>query len=97
MCIRDRYYEKALELDPENKAALEYQGELYVVTNRPQLANENLIKLESLCPKSCDELEKLQDFISSKIEKEKVNTRQQSPLYICKIKLRLYLRSKSYK
>ena len=69
----EKYYEKALELDPKNKAALEYQGELYVVTNRPQLANENLIKLESLCPKSCDELEKLQDFISSKTEKEKVN------------------------
>ncbi len=69
----EKYYEKALELDPENKAALEYQGELYVVTNRSELANENLIKLESLCPKSCDELEKLQDFISSKIEKEKVN------------------------
>ena len=69
----EKYYEKALELDPENKAALEYQGELYVATNRPKLANENLIKLESLCPKSCDELEKLQDFISSKIEKEKVN------------------------
>ena len=69
----EKYYEKALELDPENKAALEYQGELYVVTSRPQLANENLIKLQSLCPNSCDELEKLQEFISSKIEKEKVN------------------------
>ena len=69
----EKYYEKALELDPENKPALEYQGELYVVTNRLQLANENLIKLESLCPKSCDELEKLQDFISSKTEKEKVD------------------------
>ena len=69
----DKYYEKALELDPENKAALEYQGELYVVTNRPQLANENLIKLESLCPKSCDELEKLQDFIYGKTVKEKVD------------------------
>ena len=69
----EKYYEKALELDPENKAALEYQGELYVVTNRPQLANENLKKLESLCPKSCDELEKLQDFISGKTEKEKLD------------------------
>ena len=69
----EKYYETALELDPENKAALEYQGELYVVTNRPQLANKNLIKLESLCPNSCDELEKLQDFISGKTEKEKVN------------------------
>ena len=69
----EKYYKKALELDPENKAALEYQGELYGGTNRPQLANENLIKLESLCPKSCDELEKLQDFISGKTEKEKVD------------------------
>ena len=69
----EKYYETALELDPENKPALEYQGELYVVTNRPQLANENLKKLESLCPKSCDELEKLQDFISGKTEKEKVD------------------------
>ena len=69
----EKYYEKALELDPENKAALEYQGELYVVTNRHQMANENLIKLESLCPKSCDELEKLQDFISGKRKKEKVD------------------------
>ena len=51
---------KPLDLDPENKAALEYQGELYVVIDKPQLANENLIKLESLCPKSCDELEKLE-------------------------------------
>ena len=49
----EKYYETALELDPENKAALEYQGELYVVTNRPQLANKNLLKLESLCPNSC--------------------------------------------
>ena len=27
-------YEKALELDPENKIALEYQGELFVETER---------------------------------------------------------------
>ena len=68
-----KYYEKALDLDPENKAALEYQGELFVVLDKLQLANENLNKLKTLCPDSCDELEKLEDFISSKIEKEKIN------------------------
>ena len=69
----EKYYEKALELDPQNKAALEYQGELFVVLDRPRLANENLNKLKTLCPDSCDELEKLKDFISSKIVKEKIN------------------------
>jgi len=69
----EKYYEKALDLDPENKAALEYQGELFVVLDKLQLANENLNKLKTLCPDSCDELEKLKDFISSKIEKEKIN------------------------
>ena len=49
----EKYYEKALELDPKIKppriprrALCRYQWY--------QLANENLIKLESLCPKSCD-------------------------------------------
>ena len=69
----EKYYEKALDLDPENKAALEYQGELFVVLDKLQLANENLNKLKTLCPDSCDELEKLEHFISSKIEKEKIN------------------------
>ena len=69
----EKYYEKALDLDPENKAALEYQGELFVVLDKLQLANENLNKLKTLCPDSCDELEKLEDFISNKIEKEKIN------------------------
>ena len=69
----EKYYEKALELDPENKAALEYQGELFVVLDRLQMANENLNKLKSLCPDKCDELIKLEDFISNKKEKEKTN------------------------
>ena len=67
------YYQQALALNPRHTGALEYQGELFVALDKLQLANENLNKLKTLCPDSCDELEKLEDFISSKIEKEKIN------------------------
>ena len=61
------YYEKALNIDPDHKGALEYQGELFIQTNRQNLAEENLNKLISLCPNSCYELEKLQEFILNNI------------------------------
>ena len=63
------YYEKALNIDPEHKGALEYQGELYMQTNRPDLAQENLVKLVKLCPDSCYELQKLEEYISSTAKK----------------------------
>ena len=61
----EMYYEKALNIDPDHKGALEYQGELYMQTNRPDLAQENLVKLVKLCPDSCYELQKLEEYISS--------------------------------
>ena len=63
------YYKKALNIDPEHKGALEYQGELYMQTNRPDLAQENLVKLVKLCPDSCYELQKLEEYISSTAKK----------------------------
>ena len=60
----EMYYEKALNIDPDHKGALEYQGELYMQTNRPDLAQENLIRLVKLCPDSCYELQKLEQYIS---------------------------------
>ena len=65
----EMYYEKALNLDPDHKGALEYQGELYMQTNRQDLAKENLIKLVKLCPDSCYELQKLEEYISSTTDK----------------------------
>jgi|TARA_B100001093_G_scaffold215458_1_gene206701 Flp pilus assembly protein TadD len=62
-------YEKALKLDPENKIALEYQGELFVETDRSGLAQVNLNKLKELCPTSCDELEQLKLYINKEAEK----------------------------
>ncbi len=57
-------YEKALILEPNNKIALEYQGELYVEINKIDKAIINLSKLEKLCPNSCEELEMLKNYIN---------------------------------
>jgi hypothetical protein len=62
-------YEKALTLDSNNKAALEYQGELFAQTNRPLLAESNLARLKILCPDSCEEVEQLDSYIKRIAEK----------------------------
>ena len=65
----EQLYEKALTLDSNNKAALEYQGELFAQTNRPLLAESNLTKLKILCPDSCEEVEQLDSYIKGIAEK----------------------------
>ena len=57
-------YTKALNLDPDNKVAIEYQGELFVELGRLEEANANLAKLKALCPNSCEEAEQLKSFIA---------------------------------
>tara|TARA_B100000575_G_scaffold183032_1_gene147110 strand:+ start:41 stop:490 length:450 start_codon:yes stop_codon:yes gene_type:complete len=56
-------YKKALKLEPDNKVALEYQGELFVELGRMDQAMTNLLKLKELCPDSCEELEMLNNYI----------------------------------
>jgi Flp pilus assembly protein TadD len=60
------YYTKALELQPEHKAAREYLGELYVETGNMDKAKEQLAILAKLCPGGCEEREDLQKAISAK-------------------------------
>jgi Flp pilus assembly protein TadD len=60
------YYTKALELQPEHKAAREYLGELYVETGNMDKAKEQLAILAKLCPGGCEEREDLQKVINSK-------------------------------
>ena len=63
------YYNKALELRPDHKAAREYLGELYVETDDMAKANEQLAALQQLCPGGCDELSDLQQAIATKAPK----------------------------
>lgn len=60
------YYTKALELQPDHKAAREYLGELYVETGNLDKAKEQLAILTKLCPGGCEEREDLQKAIGAK-------------------------------
>ena len=61
------YYNKALELKPDHKAAREYLGELYVETGDMDKAKAQLASLQKLCPAGCDELSDLQKAIDTKV------------------------------
>jgi tetratricopeptide (TPR) repeat protein len=60
------YYTKALEMQPDHKAAHEYLGELYVETGNIVKAKEQLAVLAKLCPNGCEERDDLQKAISAK-------------------------------
>ncbi len=58
-------YLNALEIDPEHKGALEYQGELFIMLGDIDSANANLKKLEMLCPDGCEERDLLQAALNN--------------------------------
>jgi tetratricopeptide (TPR) repeat protein len=60
------YYTKAIELQPDHRAAREYLGELFVETGNMEKAKEQLAALAKLCPGGCEEREDLQKAISAK-------------------------------
>ena len=59
----EKYYLQGLALDPNHIGINEYLGELYVATNRHNLAVERLEVLKSC---NCEEYEQLRDIIAGK-------------------------------
>ena len=57
----EKYYLQGLAIDPKHKGINEYLGELYVATNRIDLANERLQVLKSC---NCEEYKQLKAVIS---------------------------------
>ena len=57
----EKYYLQGLELDPKHIGINEYLGELYVATNRVELAKE---RLEVLKGCNCDEFNELKEIIA---------------------------------
>ncbi len=57
----EKYYLQGLELDPNHIGINEYLGELYVATNRVELAKE---RLEILKGCNCDEFNDLKEIIA---------------------------------
>jgi Flp pilus assembly protein TadD len=60
------YYTKALELQPDHKAAHEYLGELYIQTGDMAKAKQQLDVLAHLCPTGCEEREDLENALKAK-------------------------------
>jgi Flp pilus assembly protein TadD len=60
------YYVKALKIDPKHLGALEYQGELFMLTKKTSDAKKNLAKLKSLCGINCEEYLDLKKAIGNK-------------------------------
>jgi Tfp pilus assembly protein PilF len=58
-------YANALQLDPEHKGALEYQGELFITLGEIDQAKENLQKLVALCPSGCEERAELEQALAA--------------------------------
>ena len=59
----ERFYLLGLKIDPTHKGINEYLGELYVVTNRIDLAKERLKVLENC---NCEEYDELKEIIEGK-------------------------------
>ena len=58
-----KHYDKALDLDPKHKGALEYQGELFLMLGDKAAAEDNLEKLDKICWLGCEELDELRTAI----------------------------------
>jgi len=59
----EKYYLLGLEIEPNHKGINEYLGELYVATNRINLAKERLKVLETC---NCEEYDELKEIINGK-------------------------------
>jgi predicted Zn-dependent protease len=59
------HYKNALNIDPNHRGALEYQGELFLMLGQMDDALKNLQKLKKQCWIGCLELTKLEAAISN--------------------------------
>jgi Flp pilus assembly protein TadD len=58
------HYAKALELQPEHKGALAYQGEMFLMLDDVKSAEINLDKLDKLCTFGCTEYTELKKAVT---------------------------------
>ena len=60
----ESYYTEALRIDPKHRGALEYSGELYLMTNDLPKAEERLAALDKLCANACAEYNDLKKAVA---------------------------------
>ena len=69
--LAEKYYDKALKINPKHKGALEYQGEMFLMKGQIIKAKENLKKLDEICFLGCKELDTLNLSIKMKLKGKK--------------------------
>ena len=63
--VASSYYQRALEINPKHKGALEYQGELFLMRGDKDAAEANLAKLDKICWLGCSEYDDLKKAIDN--------------------------------
>ena len=59
------HYRTALQLEPNHKAALEYYGELFLQIKDLPRAEEQLARLQRVCPSGCTERAELEKAVKA--------------------------------
>ena len=60
----EKLYAEALRLDPKHRGALEYSGELYLITGDLPKAEQRLATLDKVCTFSCEEYADLKKSVA---------------------------------
>jgi len=61
----EKFYNEALRINPKHRGALEYSGELYLMTGNLPMAEQRLAALDKACLLSCEEYRDLKKAVAS--------------------------------
>ena len=61
----EKYYDEALRIDPKHRNALEYSGELYLMTDKLAQAEQRLAVLDKVCTFGCEQYTDLKKAVQS--------------------------------
>jgi tetratricopeptide (TPR) repeat protein len=60
----EQHYDEALRIDPKHRGALEYSGELYLITGDLPRAEQRLATLDKVCTFGCEEYSDLKAAVA---------------------------------
>lgn len=60
----EKFYNEALRIDPKHRGALEYSGELYLITGDLPKAEQRLAALDKVCTLPCEEYTDLKKSVA---------------------------------
>jgi Flp pilus assembly protein TadD len=60
----EKFYDEALRIDPKHRGALEYSGELYLITGDLPRAEQRLATLDKVCSLPCEEYSDLKKAVA---------------------------------